>query len=282
MIAEGQSDKMVSDMEVHMKQRCAIEFLHAEKITPNDVHWHLLNVYGDRTVDVSTVGWWVVCFSSGDSNVKDKPRSGWPCTAVTPRNEERLDQLICANWQITTRELCTELSISFSALETMVATLEYRKVCAKWVPRLLTQEHKEHHMQVCPDLLNQYKAEDDSFLERIITGDETCCHHYEPESKQQSMDWRHVNSPWKKKFKMLPSVGKVMCAVFWDRKWVILLDFLKPGQTIISDRYIATLTKLKAWISRVRPEKKTTFLLQHDNARPHTSLKTVEHIVKLG
>jgi len=42
------------------------------------------------------------------------------------------------------------------------------------------------------------------------------------------------------------------------------------------------LTKLKARISRVRPEKKTTFLLQHDNARPHTSLKTVEHTVNLG
>ena len=74
---------------------------------------------------------------------------------------------------------------------------------------------------------------------------------------------------------MLPSVGKVMCTVFWDRKGVILLDFLEPGHTINSDCYITTLTKLKARISRDRPEKQTTFLLQHDNARPHTSLKTV-------
>jgi len=82
-------------------------------------------------VDVSAVRRWVVRFSSGDSDVKDKPCSGQPCTAVTPRNEERLDRLIRANRQITTRELCTELSIGFNALETMVATLEYRKVCAR-------------------------------------------------------------------------------------------------------------------------------------------------------
>jgi hypothetical protein len=63
------------------------------------------------------------------------------------------------------------------------------------------------------------------------------------------MEWRHVNSPSKKKFKTLPSAGKVMCTVFWDRKGVILLDFLEPGQTINSDSYIATLTKLKARIS---------------------------------
>jgi len=73
-----------------------------------------------------------------------------------------------------------------------------------------------------------------------------------------------------------------MCTVFWDGKGAILLDFLEPGQTINSDLYIVTLTKLKARISRVRPEKKTTFLLQHDNARPHTSFKTVEHTVNLG
>jgi len=111
---------------------------------------------------------------------------------------------------------------------------------------MLTQEHKEHRMQVCQDLLNQYEVEGDSFLDRIITSDEMWCHHYEPESKRQSMEWRHVNSPPKKKFKMLPSAGKVMCTVFWDGNGVSLLDFLEPGQTINSDGYIATLTKLKA------------------------------------
>ena len=32
MAAEGKSDKMASDMEERMKQRCVTEFLHAEKI----------------------------------------------------------------------------------------------------------------------------------------------------------------------------------------------------------------------------------------------------------
>ena len=74
---------MASDMEVRMKQRCVTEFLHAEKIPPNDIRRCLL-VYGDQTVDVSTVRRWVARFSSGVSDVKDKPRSGRPCTAVTP------------------------------------------------------------------------------------------------------------------------------------------------------------------------------------------------------
>jgi len=89
------------------------------------------------------------------------------------------------------------------------------------------------------------------------------------------VQWRYVNSPSKKKFKVLPSAGKVMCTVFWNRKGVILLDFFEPGKTN-PDRYIATLS------GRLKFPEKKTFLLKHDKARPHTNLKTVEHIVNLG
>jgi len=66
--AEGQSDKLAYDTEVHMKQRHVIEFLHAEKVAPSDINQCLLNVDGDQTVNVSTVRQGVVCFSSGNSD----------------------------------------------------------------------------------------------------------------------------------------------------------------------------------------------------------------------
>ena len=66
MAAEGQSERMASDMEVCMKQRGRIGFLHMEKMAPTDIDWCLLNVSGDPVVDVSIVRWWVVCFSSGN------------------------------------------------------------------------------------------------------------------------------------------------------------------------------------------------------------------------
>ena len=39
-----------------------------KKTAPTDIHQHFLNTYGDQTVDVSTARWWVVCFSSGDTD----------------------------------------------------------------------------------------------------------------------------------------------------------------------------------------------------------------------
>ena len=98
MAAEGQSDKMVSDLEVLRKQRRITEFLRVEKIAPVDIHWCLLNVYGDQSVNVSTVRQWVMHFSSSNSYVKDMPHSRWPCTSVTLQNENLPDQLIHTDW----------------------------------------------------------------------------------------------------------------------------------------------------------------------------------------
>jgi len=128
----------------------------------------------------------------------------------------------------------------------------------------------------------EYKLAGDSFQDLIITVDAAWCYHSKPESKQQSMEWQCVNSSLKKKLKTQPSTGKVMCTAFSNRKGVMLLDFLKPGQTINSDHYNTMMTNLKAQTSRAGPGKKTIFLLQHDNTRPHTSLKTVEHIINSG
>jgi len=76
---EGHLGRIASDMEVHTKQGCGTEVLHREKILHIGIHQHLLNVYGDQTVDVSTVRQRMVHFSSGDGIVKDKLCSRQPC-----------------------------------------------------------------------------------------------------------------------------------------------------------------------------------------------------------
>jgi len=114
----------------------------------NDTHWHLLNVYGDHIVDVSTVRQWM-CTSTVEtvmwktSHVPDSHAQLWHY------EKKNVCQLIHMNSWIMTKELCRELNISFNALETMVAASENHKVCARWVPQMPTWELKEHHMQVC-------------------------------------------------------------------------------------------------------------------------------------
>ena len=97
------------------------------------------------------------------------------------------------------------------------------------------------------------------------------------------MEWRHSNSPRTKKFKAQKSAGKIMATVFLDSQGVILVDILPKGQTINSEVDIETLRKLKAKIRRVWPNlDMANMLLQYDNARPHTSIRTMETITSFG
>ena len=73
MAVDGQSDKMSSDMEVWMKQGSVIVLFYEIKMAPTDIHQHSHNVYGDQSVDLSTVRWWVVRFSSGNSDSASPP-----------------------------------------------------------------------------------------------------------------------------------------------------------------------------------------------------------------
>ena len=83
--------------------------------------------------------------------------------------------------------------------------LGFHKVCSHWVPRQLTPQHKSQRMGLSLQHLQRHQDEGDDMLSRIVTGDESWVHHYEPETKRASMQWKHSVSPVHKKFKVTPS-----------------------------------------------------------------------------
>ena len=58
-----------------------------------------------------------------------------------------------------------------------------------------------------------------------MTQDEAWVLHFDPESKKQSMQWKHSGSPSPKKFKKA-SAGKVMASILWDNQGVRMVDYL--------------------------------------------------------
>jgi hypothetical protein len=74
---------------------------------------------------------------------------------------------------------------------------------------------------------------------------------------------------------MVRFAGKVMAMEFWDRKGVLLVDFMEKGTTINAASYCATLERLRAAIKRQRPGLLTPgVLLLHEKARPHLDCNT--------
>jgi hypothetical protein len=112
-----------------------------------------------------------------------------------------------------------------------------RKVCSRWVPRQLSDYHKLARQTIFQEHLDRHAREGDAFLHRIMRGDESWVYHYEPESKRQSMQWKHPSSPANKKFKTEASAGKVMLNIFWDVNVPLLTQLKEKGQTLTSARY---------------------------------------------
>ena len=64
------------------------------------------------------------------------------------------------------------------------------KVSARWLPRLLTPEPKYIRLAMLQTNLTHFEADPASFLERFLSQDECWVHHFEPETRRQSMKWK--------------------------------------------------------------------------------------------
>ena len=127
-------------------------------------------------------------------------------------------------------------------------------------------------------------SQDPEFFEsHIVTGDETYIHHYEPETKRQSMQWLPPGSEAPKKAIRKISAKTVLTLVFWDRLGVLMVEFFRKGTTMTGAVYAEILAKLAIAIQerRTHMRKDGVFLL-HDNAPAHTSNLSKSAIQELG
>ncbi|GFY00653.1 HTH_48 domain-containing protein [Trichonephila clavipes] len=138
---------------------------------------------------------WVRAFKDGGSNIHDEERSGRP-SVITDELIQKVDCKVKENRRFTISSLAEKFpAVSRSVLYEIVSErLNYRKLCSRWVPKMLTVEHKTKRLGSALSFLERYSNEGDDFLSRIVTGDEIWVALVTPESKQQSMEWRHSSS----------------------------------------------------------------------------------------
>jgi len=85
--------------------------------------------------------------------------------------------------QIASRIIAESLNIPKTVfLRVLKEDLGKRKVCAHFVPHSLTPEQREDRVTSCQDIIVMADT-DKNFLNKIITGDETWCFAYDPETK---------------------------------------------------------------------------------------------------
>jgi len=118
--------------------------------------------------------------------------------------------------QILAKSIDEQLGISYERDGSIIhEDLDVQKLSTKWVPKCLNTDQKRQWCQSPEQHLEFFRRDLNDVLSRLVTMEETWLYHYDLETKQQSMEWRHSSSPCPKKFRVQKSAGKVLALIFW-------------------------------------------------------------------
>jgi len=169
-----------------IEYRAVIKFFVKEGLTPNENHSKFIKAYGNSSPSFSTIKKWAAEFKRGRTSLEDDPREGRPKSATTPEIVEQVHDNILDEGRMKVREIAETIGISKERVGYILhEELDMKKLCTKWVPRLLTADQKRPLMIISEQCLERFNKNKTDFVRQFITMDETWIHPYTPESKEQ-------------------------------------------------------------------------------------------------
>ena len=169
-------------------------------------------------------------FKRGDFSTCDAPRTGRPKTVTTPEIIEHIHELILEDGWISAKSIAEQLDISGEQIGSIIHEhLDMWKLSAKWVPKCLKEDQKIQRCQSSEQILEFLGAiQMISCSARLVTMDKTWLYHYDPETKQESMqDGIAAHSATK-----IPSAKirwKDSKLDFLPQDDILLIDYLSKG-----------------------------------------------------
>ncbi|GFX80220.1 uncharacterized protein TNCV_2642361 [Trichonephila clavipes] len=136
-----------------------------------DIRRQIIEVNGTEAISDSKVRNWVGKYKDGRTNVHDEVRSGRP-SVITTNLMQAVEIKIHENGRFTINYSFIGISRRFSvgSVQNCVnEDLNFKKLCSRWVPRILTTEHKGKRFAISLGILEV----GDGMMNRILTGDET-------------------------------------------------------------------------------------------------------------
>ena len=101
-----------------------------------------------------TVFRWVKAFKAGKFFVEDDTHPGRPKTSVTKANIAAVKIVVEQDARLSVKDIASCTGISEGSMQTILKKrLDLRKVCARWVPHLLTEEQKTQRLKCAQELL---------------------------------------------------------------------------------------------------------------------------------
>ncbi|KYN39707.1 hypothetical protein ALC56_05910 [Trachymyrmex septentrionalis] len=123
--------------------RYVIQYFHLKGLSLTNIKAELDSTLEESTPSVTIVKYWVAEFKQGRTSCEDEYRSGRPSEVAIPEMVKNIHKIVLGDRQLKVHELADMVNISKSAVHRILSkNFEMRKLCARWVLRLLTIEQK--------------------------------------------------------------------------------------------------------------------------------------------
>lgn len=152
------------------EKRAVIKYLHLKGLTQNEIAMDMKEVLGDNAPSQATVYRWVAEFQRGRQSTEDEHRSGRPIETCTNENIQCVQDLVQKDRRVNIRYVADCLKLSYGTTHHIITDiLGYNKVCARWVPRMLTAENKQVRLTTSRENLDLFRSDQAKFLRRYVT-----------------------------------------------------------------------------------------------------------------
>ena len=158
-----------------------------------------------------------------------------------------------------------------------------RKICVKFVPRVLREGQKERRCQGSREMIELINS-DPAVLDALVSCNESWINCYDPETKRQSSQWKHAGSPRCKKARQSKSTHKLLMIPFFDSTGMIYMHCVPTGQTINKEYYVEVLREFRKRFLGKRPAlfKSGQWHFHQNNAPVHNSIFVTDYLTKMG
>ena len=222
--------KMQSEREDTLEERYAIRFCFKLGKNATETYGMLQTAFGASCMNRAWVFEWHKGFKEGRESLRDDEKCGRSKEVRTPERIGLIKNFMDKDRRVSIETISAQFDVSVGTVHTIIREeLKMRKICTKFVARVLREEQKErrcHDSREMVELINS----DPAVLDTLMTCNESWFYCFNPETKRQSSQWKHAGSPRPKKARQSKSTHKLlMIPFFFHSTGMIYMHWVPTG-----------------------------------------------------
>ena len=275
---------MQSGCEDTLEELYAIKFCFKLGKNATETYGMLQTAFGASCMNRASVFERHKRFKEGRQSVRDDERCGRSKEVNTPELIDQIKNFMDKDCHVSIETISAQFDVSVGTVHTIIREeLKMRKICTKFVPRVLREDQKERHCHDSREMVELINS-DPALHDDLMTCNESWIYCYDPVTKKQSSQWKHAGSPRPKKVRQSKSTHKLLMIPFFDSTGMIYMHWVPIGQTVNKEYYVEVLREFRKRFRWKRPAlfKSGQWHSQQDNAPVHNSILVTDYLTKMG